>query len=100
MVPDRGHGDHWRVVAAVVGCLALSSAGEAAGPSFQGNRGYPEQTNSHREQNDSALTVLLPAVEAVEQIESKEYNHPCAEGEDNRSSDLCAQWKAADSASD
>lgn len=42
--------------------------------------------------------TITGAVPAVELGKIREYEQPCAQGRDNRKSDLCAQWKAADAA--
>lgn len=60
----------------------------------------PKQNEGKQEQAETGLTAAPPAIETVEPVPSAEYNPPCPKGQDDRRSDLCAQWKAADSAAD
>jgi len=74
----------------------------AAQSSKQGNRA--EQANATNEVNPRPSTVRRDRAQAAHEAETlqpvqpSQYNPPCEKGQDNRRSDLCAQWKAADSA--
>lgn len=60
--------------------------------------GSAEQPNG----GETQQAVTGPAAEAVPPVQPTDeppgYTDPCNKGEDNRNSDLCAQWKAADAA--
>lgn len=59
------------------------------------NAGAQQQDQPAQEQ----VTVPPPAFGLIEQPqEPDQLTNPCEPGEDNRNSDLCAQWKAADAA--
>jgi hypothetical protein len=126
MVPDRRYGGYRRVILAAVGCLiavllylkegqsqqplpdgicAPDPHGVAIGcgpleRSKEEHRAHAEEARAQREQASSNSPVLLDAAKPVEPAPAAEYNPPCAKGQDDRRSDLCAQWKAADSAAE
>ncbi|MBP7334379.1 hypothetical protein [Niveispirillum sp.] len=86
---------------AIVGCLALLSVlahfahGDMNNPIHNiGN----EQTHSSQEPLSIDNRVWRPTFPAHEPIKSDYDTTPCKPNEDNRWSDLCAQWKAADAA--
>ena len=62
------------------------------------NTAQGEQPSSNAQQSGSSGAVAPATIEPVKQVESAEYSAPCHKDQDNRNSDLCAQWKAADSA--
>ncbi|WP_311275736.1 hypothetical protein [Methylobacterium sp. WCS2018Hpa-22] len=58
-----------------------------------------KQSKADQTEQKSRATVAGP-IESTEQRDGSEEKWPCKRGQENRNSDLCAQWKAADSASD
>lgn len=76
------------LVALIVTCLGLGMYVGAVG---LGERGHDQAT----EQSQQAAQ---PKAAAPEEPRGEPGNPPCEQGEDNRESDLCAQWKAADAA--
>ena len=83
---------NWRHIVAALGWLALCGQSPEHRTTTQGT----QRTQAAQE---SAPPVLSPT-KAVEQVETSEYERPCEQGRDERNSDLCAQWKAADAARD
>jgi hypothetical protein len=76
-----------RIILAALGCLALAS------PAWgQANR---EQRQANQEIANSLSDISASLKEANQRPDP---NQPCEKGSDDRNSDLCAQWKAADSA--
>lgn len=60
----------------------------------------PQQRQDAGQAQSASAQVNQPSLPraAVEADETPEGGEPCREGSDNRNSDLCAQWKAADAA--
>lgn len=91
MVSDRSNGIYRGIVVAIVGLILIGAA-----PNKDGIN-QPNQSASQKAETDQ-LKAIVTAI--------KESNRPpkpdngCKAGKDDRSSDLCAQWKAADAASD
>ena len=74
--------------------LALLLCSDASAQS-----GRTEPAARDRETDQAIVQSLKSIAIALEAAnKDQEYNPPCARGEDNRGSDLCAQWKAADAA--
>lgn len=76
------------IVVTALGCLALAATNPkhaAANP----------QANSEKQR--SAALDRIPAT-LEDQAKPSEHDKPCHEDSENRASDLCAQWKAADAA--
>jgi hypothetical protein len=91
MVFGRGNGVYRGVFAAIVG-LSLIGAGEP-----------PETGAQPKQGNDPGSIVTKPAsadFAAPEQPIASRPDKGCEQGKDRRDSDLCAQWKAADAATD
>jgi hypothetical protein len=63
-------------------------------------RAQPEERGSGQEHAERNRPAPLDPAEPIEPVPAAEYNPPCPKGQDDRRSDLCAQWKAADSAAD
>jgi hypothetical protein len=59
-----------------------------------------ENPNTQSKTGNSARAVARQSPDAIKIAKPPVYERPCQEGRDNRESDLCAQWKAADSASE
>lgn len=59
-----------------------------------------ERGSGEHEQPQQGLSEPAPPQPPTvqETDEASQLNEPCSKGEENRSSDLCAQWKAADAA--
>jgi hypothetical protein len=92
MVSDRSNGVYRSVFTALVG-LILIGTDEPPKQAAQGQQGKAAQPQPKRSPSVAANTA-----KPVEAIKSAEYERPCREGGENRNSDLCAQWKAADAA--
>lgn len=76
------------ILVAFVGWLSL-----AAAQPQQGAR-QPQSGTS----NDIAAALENVAASLSRDNEASQHDQPCDQGRDNRKSDLCAQWKAADAA--
>ena len=91
------------VRALILASLALALLGVSPAPKQEGQN---QQGNAASEVGDRAEAVRSDAPQVPRRVESVEPIHPpeitqdCQRTEDNRKSDLCAQWKAADSAFD
>ena len=91
MVSDRSNGIYRGIVVAIVGLILIGAA-----PNKDGIN-QPDQSPAQKAETDQ-LKALVAAI--------KESNKPpkpdngCKAGKDDRGSDLCAQWKAADAAKD
>jgi hypothetical protein len=85
---------YWRYIAAAVGLALL---GASPPPRAENSS---EQANTQAETRQRPPTVTPSISKAVEQVQRPILERPCRDGEDERQSDLCAQWKAANSASD
>lgn len=92
MVFDCSNGINRGIVTAAFG-LALVSA--APKPDAE-NAGQQPQIKS--EASERLPLTAPPILPAVLRVDRSVLERPCREGKDNRESDLCAQWKAADSA--
>ena len=80
---------YWGIVVAVIGWLGLIAATQ------------PNNLLPQREQGQPAAAELrAPSKVGVVSPTGESRDIGCEHGQDNRQSDLCAQWKAADSASD
>jgi hypothetical protein len=79
------------IVIAAFGWLSLA----ASNPPNQSS--HPDKAASQNEISDAANTV---ATAITETVKSPEKDGGCDQGKDERNSDLCAQWKAADAARD
>ncbi|MBO1019098.1 hypothetical protein IPV08_03835 [Methylobacterium sp. SD274] len=93
----------WRYVFAFGGVGVLAGIFLAAAlltTSPQPNRESGAKQSKTGQTEQKSFSTIARSVEAIEQGDSKEEKWPCKPGQDNRNSDLCAQWKAADSASD
>jgi hypothetical protein len=81
------------IIAAAVGWLVLSAAGEPQ------NRTEPEQTRAQQAAAQALSNIAATYDRQAKDAEKSHDKDPCESGHDKRNSDLCAQWKAADSAS-
>ena len=80
----------WRyILAALVGLSLLS----ASSPKIQ-----RQDTQLNAYQTLRGGEPVAPATEDLSKVDDEKL--PCEPGEENRKSDLCAQWKAADAAAD
>jgi hypothetical protein len=106
MVPDRRHGGHWGVVAAVVGCLAFSIAGETAetehrAPVPEASQAVQAEPDRPSENDQQPITKpTWPVdIETGEKASRAECGTPKeCRAEQRDYSDLHAQWQAADAA--
>jgi hypothetical protein len=85
----------WGVLAALAG-LILAGANEA--PSDSPKSQQPTVEQQGRSDTDHAADTIASAIR--ETVESAKEDGGCQDRKDKRNSDLCAQWKAADSARD
>ena len=91
MVSDRSNGIYRGFIAAIVGLILIGAAPNKDGVN------QPDQSPAQKAETDQ-LKAIVAAI--------KESNKPpkpdngCKAGKDDRGSDLCAQWKAADAAKD
>lgn len=81
------------LVVAFGGWLIAASA--LGAPTHQAQ---PEQTQAAQPVQDAQPSVAPPLVELVKVTDASPHERPCKPGDDDRNSDLCAQWKAADAA--
>jgi hypothetical protein len=82
------------VALAAFGCLI-----SAAAPHEDGNRDNQKSAADHAIEQ-SLSTIARSSVEAVKVLQAPKDNRPCQPGKDDHQSELCAQWKAADTAGD
>ena len=92
MVFDRSNGIYRSIFAALVGWLILVGAGNA--PKAEAKA---EQATEQTEIADT-LKGIRSALQDANRPDST--SKPCTNEMENRNSDLCAQWKAADAARD
>lgn len=83
---DRG------ILAAFAGLILIGAAPQQSG------KGAGEKAHSQPEPGQRAPAIALSSSKAVEEFDSPVLTKPCQPYQDNRDSDLCAQWKAADAA--
>jgi len=92
---------NWSVRVAIIGALAALTI-TALGTGFYGGALFAGPPQADRQQPDQASqTQASTAIQgpSVEQADEPAHLYePCDEGQEERSSDLCAQWKVADSA--
>ena len=94
MVSNSGNGIYRSVIVAIAG-LVLIGAGEPPKKA-----GYSDQTDAAKPEQHSAPTVPLNASETIPKVKSEKQQEPCGNSRYDSNDDLCAQWKAADAASD
>ena len=82
---------YWRYIFAVVGCLTLAAA---PAPSV----GDSNQQTKSSEAGDPQLERIASAIQELPKGVAPDPG--CPDGAEDRNSDLCAQWKAADAAAD
>lgn len=83
------HRSYRCIILAIVGWLSLA----AGSPPEQNRASEKPQTHQSAEQSLQQIATALQR-----QNETGDYQRECPQGKDNRRSDLCAQWKAADAA--
>lgn len=91
MVSDSSNGVYWRIIAAIAG-LILIGANEPPKTS--------DKAETSNKQGEIANAINGIATAIKNPVETDQTTKPCAKNSDNRNSDLCAQWKAADAATD
>lgn len=79
------------ILIALVGWLSLAAQQPAANT---------QESETSTNLSKAAPQVAAPPVQTVKPVESPKLERPCESGNDDRESDLCAQWKAADAARD
>lgn len=77
-------------------CILIAAFGWLALGAAQPEQAARQPADATNENVASALENLATALDS--ENEPSEHEQPCPDREDNRSSDLCAQWKAADAA--
>jgi hypothetical protein len=93
MVSDSSNGIYRGVIAALIGVILIGAAPK------DGGKEAGKNTHTKTEIGKSAPTIAASSTDPVQIIQRPIMERPCDEGRDNRQSDLCAQWKAADAAS-
>jgi hypothetical protein len=93
MVSDRSNGIYRGIVVALIGVILIGAAPKDGGKEARKN------THTKTEIGKSAPTIAATSTDPVQIVQRPIMERPCNEGRDNRESDLCAQWKAADAAS-
>ena len=83
-----------RYVFAAIAGLILTA------PPAQREEDQRAQTAEEAEASERTPPAAILTAQPIEIVEGAEENEPCKPGEDNRQSDLCAQWKAADASRD
>lgn len=94
MVLDRKLRGYWSIVLAVAGWLILTGAQQ---PNKQGQS---EQANGESHVAQRAMPVAVTISQPIELVQPKVNEPPCGPRQYQAKDDLCAQWKAADSAGD
>jgi len=93
----------WRYVVAGFGIAVLFGLFITVAvltPSPQPNWKNGREQSKAGDPKPRGLSHVPRPIKSVEVRDGAEEKWPCTPGQDNRNSDLCAQWKAADSASD
>ena len=93
MVFDRSNGIYRSTIVAFAGLALIGAAPQKSG------KENSEYAKASTEIEKGAPAIAPNPTDAVEVIQRPVIERPCDEGRDNRQSDLCAQWKAADAAS-
>ena len=93
MVFDRRNGIYRGFIAALVGLILVSAAPQ------NGRKESRKNSQTKAETSQSAPAVAPSATKPIKIVQRPINERPCDQGRDNRESDLCAQWKAADAAS-
>lgn len=83
------------VLAIVVVAVVAYSAGQ-----HPHTEAGPQERDAREPSADTTERVTPSRNQQAERAERANYERPCQPGEDQRDSDLCAQWKAADAAAD
>jgi hypothetical protein len=91
MVFDRSNGIYRSIIFAVAGLILIGASGKPT------PRAYTKQAQADQPVTSKADNTN-PIAPKTDIPESKDYG--CKQGHDDRQSDLCAQWKAADAATD
>ncbi len=94
MVFDRGNGIYRCIFATLVGLTLVSAAPK------QGSEKGGKNPNAQSDAGQSSKPVTGQSSDTVQIPQAPIHDRPCDQGNDNRQSDLCAQWKAADAASE
>lgn len=88
------HGSYRSYILALVGWLVLAAAAPNHGD-LPKQAAQPQQNQSGDQVSQAANTV---ATAINNTVGSPDHDRRCNQGQDDRNSDLCAQWKAADAA--
>jgi hypothetical protein len=86
-------GGYRSIILALVGWLILAAAPDA-------NSAAGHKTKTAQNVQNPAPPTAPTVAKAVEPVPPSEYYRPCEQPYTQRESDLCAQWKAADSANE
>ena len=91
MVSNRSNGIYRSIIFAVAGLILIGAGGKPA-PRADTKQAQAAQPVASKADNAD------PIIPKTDKTESKDQG--CKQGQDDRQSDLCAQWKAADAATD
>jgi hypothetical protein len=78
--------------------VALAVVAVALGGQAPQQRAQANQNHTAKNQTQAAPAVAPPSAKSVEPIQPSEYYLPCGDSGEDRNSDLCAQWTAAQGA--
>ena len=93
MVYNRSNGIDRSIILAIAGSALIGATPN------QGSEKSAENPKAQSNAGDGAQAVATQPTNAVKVTQPPVHDRPCQKGSDNRESDLCAQWKAADAAS-
>lgn len=82
------------ILAAIAGLILVGASPQPS------SKDQAEQHKSERQPERSASPISAPGAKPVEIVQPKVDAHPCGQDQYQTNDDLCAQWKAADAASD
>lgn len=88
------HGSYRGIILAAVGWLALTGSNH---PDLEAQS---KENAAQQQAADGISNIAATYRQQAERSERSKEGEPCQPGDDRRYSDLCAQWKAADAASD
>ena len=80
--------------------LAIAGLALVGAAPKQGDKESGKNSKAESNTGGGAQAVARQSPEAIKIAESPVHERACQKGSDNRESDLCAQWKAADAASE
>jgi hypothetical protein len=89
--------NRYRMLGLALGGWLIAATGVADQPAGSGE---PQQEQPSQPIQEASPPVPPTPILVIEPVQPVLHEQPCKPGEDNRDSDLCAQWKAADATAD